>query len=369
MRPGAITMTIVMVAVALLASLDGRSSFGQQERIPPNRKPACTIFCSDATMDYVVLGEHPKCFGGPLPARTAGDQFKDVSEEDRKAACEKLKTSDKTAESCPALKILLAACKEKEAPPPEKEPLKCKERSSDVPWFDPSAEGCQQLQDTRMNANWTAMNGGTCTLTLTACNYTALTYAVNLVSEKNGKLETVIFADRPTPANLASMGVRPIRRAECTPQLYDALVGDHPNTVCCDVWREGVNAGSGCNPERDADCDGLPNDRDHYLNSAPYDAPPRPGSYQETFFGGAGDFNQDNFDPRPPGLSWDELMPNEPCKKCKWTAVSGKLTCSPDGRSEHEYKATWVCPTTGVQRTLTKRAPASAPCTSPNRRG
>jgi hypothetical protein len=195
-------MTIVMVAVALLASLDGRSSFGQQERIPTNRKPACTIFCSDATMDYIVLGEHPKCFGGPLPARTAGDQFKDVSEEDRKAACEKLKTSDKTAESCPALKILLAACKEKEAPPPEKEPLKCKERSSDVPWFDPSAEGCQQLQDTRMNANWTAMNGGTCTLTLTACNYTALTYAVNLVSEKNGKLETVIFADRPTPATL-----------------------------------------------------------------------------------------------------------------------------------------------------------------------
>lgn len=369
MRPKATTLTIVIAILMVLSSFVGPSSSGQQE-IPPNRKPACSIFCGDGTMNYVVMGQPPKCYGGPLPADQAGDQFKGVSEEDRKAVCQNLKIADSTTKSCPAYKTLMQGCGGKETPPPpEKEPAKCKERTGDPPWFDPSAEGCQQLQNTRMNASWTAVNGGTCTLTLTACNYTVLTYAVNLVSERNGKLETVILADRPTPAELAAMGVRPIRRAECTAQLYDALVGDHPNTVCCDIWREGVSAGSGCNPERDADCDGLPNDRDTYLNSAPYDAPPRPGSYQETFFPNGSDFNPANFDPRPPGLSWDELMPNEPCKKCKWTAVSGKLTCSPDGRTEHEYKATWVCPTTGVQRTVTKRAPASAPCSAPNRRG
>jgi hypothetical protein len=365
MTPKTVTLsTICAVAIAGLLGPDERSSSGQQENI--RKQPACTIFCGDGTFNTLSLGAKP-CWGGPLPADGAGDHFKSLAEEDQAAICRNVATASQSKASCPAFKALVQLCRGKEKPPdPGDKKPSCKERSPDEPpWFDPSAEGCQQLQDTRMNANWTAVNGGTCTLTLTACNYTVLTYAVNLVSERNGKLETTIFADRPTPGELAAMGVRPIRRSECTAQLYDALVGDHPNTVCCDIWREGVSAGSGCNPERDADCDGLPNDRDNYLNSAPYDAPPRPGSYQETFFPGASDFNPANFDPRPPGLSWDELMPNEPCKKCKWVAQSGKLTCSPDGRTEHEYKATWVCPTTGALRVVTKRAPASAPCTPP----
>ena len=370
MRPRMFTPMIVMVLPAFLFSLVGLSSPGPQQDIPPNRKPACSVFCGGNTPDYIVLGQPPKCWGGPLPAGEAGNQAKKLSElsaENRKGFCQYLRANNQTHKSCPAFKTLMMACDGDETPPPEKEPMKCKERGEyDVPWFDPSAPGCQQLQQTRLNANWTATNGGTCILTLTACNYTVLTYAINLVREKNGKLETANFADRPTTADLAAMGVRPVGRAQCTAQLYDALVGDHPNTVCCDIWREGVNAGSGCNPERDADCDGLPNERDNYLNSAPYDAPPRPGSYQDT---GAADFNPADFDPRPAGLSWDELMPNEPCKKCKWTATSGRLTCSPDGRKEHEYKATWVCPSSGAQRTVTKRAPASAPCTPTNRSG
>lgn len=372
MRPRVITPTIVMVVIAFLFSLVGLSSSGQQSNIPPNRKPACSIFCGGNTPDYIVLGQPPKCWGGPLPAAEAGNQSKKLSElsaENRKGFCEYLKAKNPSSKSCPAYKTLLLACEGTDPPPPEKEPAKCKQRGEyDVPWFDPSAEGCQQLQDTRINANWTSANGGSCTLTLTACNYTVLTYAINLVSTKNGKLEpTSVAGITPTPTQLAAMGIRPIGRSECTAQLYDALVGDHPNKVCCDIWREGVSTGSGCNPETDADCDGLPNNRDNYINSEPYHAPPRPGSYQETLSEGKPDFNPADFDPRPEGLSWDELMPNEPCKKCKWTATSGRLTCSLDGRTEHEYKATWVCPTTGVQRTVTKRAPASAPCTPPPR--
>jgi len=239
--------------------------------------------------------------------------------------------------------------------------MKCKQKGPyDVPWFDPSAEGCQQLQQTRLAANWTASGGGTCTITLTACNYTVATHRVDYVIEENGKLKEIGLGSDFTAQQLASMGVRRVQRSECTTQFYLAVYPDYPNVVCCDIWREGVAAGSDCNPEQDADCDGLPNKRDAWLNSQPFYAPPRPGSIDDT---GAADFNPADFDPRPQGLSWDELMPNEPCKKCKWTATSGKLTCSPDGRTEHQYKATWVCPTTGTQRTVTKRAPASAPCT------
>lgn len=364
MRPKATTLTIVVAIPMVLFGFVGLSSSGQQENI--RKQPACTIFCGDGTFNTLNLGAKP-CWGGPLPADGAGDHFKSLAEEDQAVICRNVATVSPSKAACPAFKAIAQLCRGKEKPPdPGDKKPPCKERSPDQPpWFDPSTEGCQQLQNTRMNAYWTTANGGTCTLTLAACNYIVLTYAVNLVSERNGKLETTIFADRPTPAELNAMGVRPIRHSECTAQLYDALVGDHPNTVCCDIWREGVSAGSVCNPERDADCDGLPNERDHYLNSQPYYAPPRPGSLAEDFFNGSSDFNSANFDPRPPGLTWDELMPNESCKKCKWTALSGKLRCSPDGRTEHEYKAAWVCPTTGAQRTITKRAPATAPCSPP----
>ena len=360
-------MTLTVVLAIVLAGVLGseqQPSSGQQQNI--RKQPACTMFCGDGTFNTFSLGASP-CWGGPLSADNAADHFQGLAEEDQAAICRNLTVGNNA--SCPAAKTMLGLCKDKKNLPDTGEktpPPKCKERGpNDVPWFDPSAEGCQQLQDTVMNANWTAANGGTCTLTLTACNYTVLTYAINLVSEKNGKLEAQNIAGiTATPAEVAAMGIRPVRRSECTAQLYDAQFGDHPGKVCCDIWREGVGA-RGCNPETDADCDGLPNDRDHYINTEPYYAPPRPGSFQESFSPGSTDPNPANFDPRPPGLSWDELMPNEPCKKCKWTALSGKLTCSPDGRAEHEYKATWVCPSSGVTRTVTKRAPASVPCTPP----
>ena len=366
MRPRVITLTIVTIVLAFLFSLVGLSSSGQQQEISPNRKPACSIFCGN-TPDYIVLGQPPKCWGGPLPAGQAGNQSKNWSKEDWKAVCQRLRANSQRNSSCAAFKALMATCDGNETPPPDKEPTKCKERGEyDVPWFDPSAPGCQQLQETRLNANWSATNGGTCTITLTACNYTVATHTLNYVTNENGKLTDTSAGPGITAEQLAAMGVRPIRRSECTTQVYLASFPDYPNVVCCDIWREGVRADSGCNPEQDADCDGLPNNRDAWLNSQPYYAPPRPGSPQDT---GAADFNPADFDPRPPGLSWDELMPNEPCKKCKWTATSGRLTCSPDGRKEHEYKATWVCPSSGAQRTVTKRAPASAPCTPPNHSG
>ena len=360
-------MIVVTVVSAVMITSVERPSTGQQDNL--RKQPACTMFCGDGTFNTFGLGAKP-CWGGPLPADNASDHYKGLPDETQAVICRSL-LSNHANSSCPAVKTILGLCREKNPPKdePEKPKPPCKERGEyDVPWFDPGApSGCQQLQDTRMEANWTSAKGGTCTITLRACNYNVLTYNVNLVEVLNGKIQAVNVATDETLDQLAARGYRPIRRAECTAQLYADFHGDYPNTVCCDGWREGVNAGSGCNPERDADCDGLPNDRDDFLNSEPYYAPPRPGSTQEAFFDGAADFNPANFDPRPPGLSWDEVMPNEPCKKCKWMATSGKLTCSPDGRADHEYKATWVCPSSGVTRTVTKRAPASSPCTPPRR--
>lgn len=351
----------------LLATVE-QSSSGQQQNV--RKQPACTMYCG-AGPDTFSLGAQP-CWGGPLPAGGAGDHFNGLAEEDQSTICRNL-ASSQTNVSCPAVNTILSLCNGKDRrKEPKDEPKKppCKERGEyDVPWFDPSAQGCQQLQNTRMAANWRSANGGTCTITLTACNYTVLTLTVNYVNENNGQLApaSIDASMNQSPQQLAAVGIRPIRSSECNAQFYEKIYGDHPNTVCCDIWREGVNAGSGCNPETDADCDGLPNGRDDFLNAQPYYAPPRPGSHQESVSQGAAHFNPANFDPRPSGLSWDELMPNEPCKNCKWMATSGKLTCSPDGRAEHEYKATWVCPSSGATRTVTKRAPASAPCTPANR--
>jgi hypothetical protein len=352
---------IIALAIVIIAGLAGGFAplrlSGQQQNI--RKQPACTMFCGDGTFNTFSLGAKP-CWGGPLPANTAGDHFNGLAPEDQAAICRSLASGNPNA-SCPAVKTLLALCKPESLPKDEGPKPTCKERGpDDVPWFDPgSPSGCEKLQNTRMSANWSSEGGGTCTLRLTACNYTVLTMPVRFVSPGALRFKSYPGHTAPMP------GYRRITRAECTPQLYDTLIGDYPNTVCCDAWNEGVSARSGCNPETDADCDGLPNDRDGYLNVEPFYAPPRPGSLRDQLSDGASAFDPANFDPRPPGLSWDELMPNEPCKKCKWTATSGKLTCSPDGRAEHEYKATWVCPSSGVIRTVTKRAPASAPCTAP----
>ena len=215
-----VTLAIVCaVAIAVLLGPAERSSLGQQENI--RKQPACTVFCGDGTFNTISLGAKP-CWGGPLPADGAGDHFKSLSEEDQAAICRTVSTASQSKASCPAFKALAQLCRGKEEPPkPQDKKPECKARGPyDVPWFDPSAEGCEQLQDTRMNANWTAANGGTCTLTLTACNYTVLTYAINLVSNKNGKLEPMSIAGFTlTQAQLAAIGIRPIQRSECTAQL------------------------------------------------------------------------------------------------------------------------------------------------------
>ncbi|HKZ02174.1 MAG TPA: hypothetical protein VJ180_08040 [Pyrinomonadaceae bacterium] len=47
---------------------------------------------------------------------------------------------------------------------------------------------------------------------------------------------------------------------------------------------------------------------------------------------------------------------------CKWELAKGELKCSPDGKQDHYYKATWKCSKTGAEVFTVKYAPATAPC-------
>jgi hypothetical protein len=213
------------------------------------------------------------------------------------------------------------------------------ERTGDVPWFDPSAAGCNDLQDTQRTFTYAA---GKCTVTMRACNTTVLRHTWAVPNSASC-----------THANL----------------IEENYVFVLPQKVCCDIWREAARAGSGCNPENDADCDGEPNNTSQMLRlQDPYYAPDPKFPDKN--------FNAADFDPLPPGLNWDAVMPNEPCKGCKWMATSAKLTCSPDknkrmpesAKKDHEYKVTWKCPMTGVVKVVTKKMPARFACTPPTAR-
>ena len=126
--------------------------------------------------------------------------------------------------------------------------------------------------------------------------------------------------------------------------------------VCCDKWREAVRTGVPCNPLIDMDCDGKPNTNDFYI--------PRPGSIFPDINNLFATADGATVDPFPSGLNPDDrdfLPPPEKCD-CKWELLKGTLTCSPDGKKPHEYRATWRCPSTGNTRPTRKEAPATAPC-------
>lgn len=226
----------------------------------------------------------------------------------------------------------------------KKPPANCIDRKDrgDVPWFDPSAPGCTDLRDTQLAATFSR---GKCTFTLSACGRVVL---------RNSEFDVTNAA-----------GCRPEFARDLMIERYG--IATLPKKVCCDIFQEAAGAG-GCNPEVDADCDGKPNDKDQFLEIQDPNYAPYPGASDKVF-------NPADFDPKPRGVEWDELMPNEPCKECKWLAASGKLICSPDKnkqipesrKRDHEYRVTWKCPTSGVQRVVTKRVPARFPCTPPKR--
>lgn len=197
----------------------------------------------------------------------------------------------------------------------EKDDLPCTapEPTSEGPnWFDTTYR-CKELQSTTVTHRKV---GARCEITYSACG-------------------TVVYT---------VLGVS--GSAQLCENWANAHESTFPSRVCCDRWRQAVRPGSRCNPAADADCDGVLNVRDDYVDV--------PKTY-ETLPDGP-------IDQAPPGFNFGEISPTEPCEDCKWVLTKGKLNCSSAASQPHSYVATWKCPKTGIEMTTVKTAPATVPC-------
>ena len=331
MRRVAISVTAVLgIVFAAAFSPNPRPSFGQQQFPPPNRKPACTIFCGGPSPNYFWLFTREQqragqCYGGPLPADQATNFYNELSEEQRTAMCQNLKAADKRTMKCPSFKTLAQLCNQNEPPKNECE--------KSTPWFGNSST-CEDVQA------WMAEMDGR-TVTLSICGAPVFRYVVEPPGDVNTYSSTLL-----------------------------ALVTKSTGTnVCCDKFRQAARTGVPCDPRADVDCDGRPNQKDILRDSPaegqslfsgiPYPAVDRVFSTPE----------EASIDPLPPGLNPDDtdfFPPQDKCD-CKWELVKGTLKCSADGRQPHTYQARWRCPSSGNERFTRKEAAPSAPCTPPRR--
>jgi hypothetical protein len=194
-----------------------------------------------------------------------------------------------------------------------------------TPWFDPS-HGYKDLQATQLQ-----ITGDTATVSV--CGHTVFTY-------QSGDLKDPLFANAYRAA------------------LKDRLSFDGSTRICCDQVAEATRTGEPCDPRTDIDCDGTPNAADHEGTV------PNINPFQRSAGG--------NIDPFPPrfNTSDPDFRPERTARNskgvgdcpCQWELTGGELRCSPDGKQQHYYKATWRCPTTGAEVFTVKYEPATTPC-------
>lgn len=337
-RHGRNLIVLFLLVFAAVFSLGDQRSSGQQQLPPTNRKPACTIFCGGPNPNYFWLFTREQyqagqCYGGPLPTDQATNFYNELSEEQRKAICQNLKSADKRTTECPSFKELASLCNQNE--PPKKE---C-ERAT--PWFGNSSP-CTDVQA------WIAEMDGR-TVTLSICGAPVFRHVVEPPADVN------TYSSNMLARVIASAGT----------------------TVCCDKFWEAARTGKPCDPRADVDCDGRLNEKDSLPevlppkpNSDPL-APPEYGAPYPTIGRPFSKAEDAPIDPFPPGLNSDdtEFFPPQDKCDCKWELVKGTLTCSAGGSQRHVYQARWRCPSTGNERFTRKEAPASAPCSQPQRSG
>jgi hypothetical protein len=143
-------------------------------------------------------------------------------------------------------------------------------------------------------------------------------------------------------------------------ETYRTLMRDHLKDagipkVCCEKFREAVRTGHPCDPSKDLDCDGIPNNRDLAGEVLPD---------IDTFTGW--DNTNAPIDLFPTRSGFDlgdpDFSPNKAARNsrgvgdcpCKWELIKGELKCSPPGRKLAYYQATWRCPKTGAEVKTTK---------------
>lgn len=262
MRPRAIALTILTIVLVVLSGLGGQFSSGRQRSLGEEqdlirKQPACTIFCGDGTFNTISLGAKP-CWGGPLPASEAGDHFKSLSAEDQNTICQNLKTAGKRPKECPAFKTLAALCKGDKLP--EKEKPKCEEQKT-PPWFDTGAK-CDGMWSGIVPSARAEPGLGyvICRISYIVCGFPGF-------EERE---------ERFSMGLLKSYSRMTQKEAEkfCESKGYGANTVPG-RSVCCKKFdqaytdwiafrrKNGPDApGQPCNPGFDADCDGIPNEKD-----------------------------------------------------------------------------------------------------------
>ena len=145
-------------------------------------------------------------------------------------------------------------------------------------------------------------------------------------------------------------------RERVTAALSRQLLGGR---VCCQKFREAVRTGRPCDPTIDVDCDGKPNFEDVRVETPGIGNSPTvsyPDINVYSIPPGA------SVAPMPVGLPSDRSLvpPSSECD-CKWQLIKGELTCGAPGQ-EHEYVATWKCPTSGAETVSRHYAAAGTPC-------
>ena len=213
--------------------------------------------------------------------------------------------------------------RQKNEPSEEKPESECQ---PPAPWFD-DASGCKESKSPEL-----IIARGTARLYM--CGYLVFQY-------KDSNLDDPVFANAYRAA------------------MKDQLLATSSSTICCDKFREAVRTRKPCDPRVDLDCDGTPNRTDVHDTTMPdIDSFVRPAN-------AAIDPFPYQFDTSNP-----DFLPNRTARNskgvgdcpCKWELIRGELKCSPDGKLNHYYKATWRCPKTGAEVFTTRYAPATVPC-------
>ena len=319
MRRPLITVTVA-VAIVLAGVSGSRQQLSSGEEQDPIRdQPACTIYCGDGSSDTVRFAEEP-CWGGPLPAGQEGDRYNKLAPEDKERGCRTLlDPNSHNNRECPVFKTLAALCEKDKLPkdklpekdkPPEKKCEPPRDRNTIPPWFNKDAP-CNNRQRATYSWGQNRRDPTKYSISISICGQVIPRYVSNVVVE------------------LTSTGVRYFN-------------------VCCDSWQQAIDSGSPCDPLRDIDCDGTPNENDG--------APFRSASLAP---------RSDDFVSNPPLTPalpfWrkvQEGMPDQSgCKDCKWELVGVNYTCEHQvvrtGRrservdAKYKYEATWKCPATG----------------------
>ena len=95
------------------------------------------------------------------------------------------------------------------------------------PWFD--VKNCKN-NDRAEKCFWTGVAPQSCNITVCVCGYS----------------------------------IDKIFDEVCTDGLWDSLVPKEGLHICCDKFKEGQRTHQPCDPTKDFDCDGVPNDKDRY---------------------------------------------------------------------------------------------------------